>query len=1011
MKNKKDRWLFNRFTALFIIMGLVVGIIGNRLFQMQIVNGEESKNKADSSSVKDITEPAPRGMILDREGEVIATNLPAYDLIYNETKESSENFFDSMSQLFKLLDVTGEKLNDDFAIKYKEGAFVFDFKVSNPESIKIRELRWKKDRGINDFILDSGYGKLIGKSSVKDLSDEEAAELDRMILALTAEETFHYLIKYHDVYKVLKLSDDENKALLKKSNQEIAGEVLKQYDPELVRKFLLILDAVYMKVYASDKSVFLAKNIKKDSAFVFMQKSNMLSGINVQLNPARIYPYGSLASHIVGYISTISEYNRETYEAMGYDVNKDKIGVYGIEDAFEREMKGSKTVSTVKVDNQGRTLSELFKLEGYPGSTVQLSIDKDLQYTAEKALNQTLVNLRTTNVKHYQGDSNNATRGAVVVINVKTGKILALASNPDFDPNVFVTGTLTDELYERYFNPDLEKFGNQLIAELPIPGKTVDDLFPLDKNGIRQDYYDLYPKPFFNYATQGLSPVGSIFKPFTAIAALEEGVIDLDTQVNDVGAYRRDELQGYVGRNNDDVAFGVINILEALRFSSNYFFLESGWRLFQANGPNALANWSWKLGLGHDPEEGVHSTTGIEINENQYGNVFNFESRKAILGDAAYSDVVRRLKSGVSRSGEEFKPFDISRKDTDSEKAKNLKANMAEGLSKYWDSMEIDDARTLQEKINEIVDILDFDLNTLMLELPEAERKGMKDSVYYATEAAYDLVYDRGAELSTPVNVMNAAIGQGDAELTLLQIANAIATIANGGTRYRTSLVERIIDPDGTTIKEVEPEILETLNASPENIEIVKEGMYQVNNNSGGSGYTYFSDFPIKTAGKTGTAEYKGGDDYVGRHQYGTYITFAPFEDPEIAIATIVYDSVHGSYIAPVAKAIYEEYFSDVLKTNFPDYQRTVDYQLKPVMQIEPTMLQLKNPTPENTTPLLPDYVPGAILPPYTVPDGPSSSTQADQPANQSTTQPANQSTTQSTTQPANQTGTQTTAR
>ena len=68
-------------------MGLVVGIIGNRLFQMQIVNGEESKNKADSSSVKVITEPAPRGMILDREGEVIATNLPAYDLIYNETKE------------------------------------------------------------------------------------------------------------------------------------------------------------------------------------------------------------------------------------------------------------------------------------------------------------------------------------------------------------------------------------------------------------------------------------------------------------------------------------------------------------------------------------------------------------------------------------------------------------------------------------------------------------------------------------------------------------------------------------------------------------------------------------------------------------------------------------------------------------------------------------------------------------------------------------------------------------
>lgn len=944
-------------------MAFVVGIIGNRLFQMQIVNGEEAKNKADSSSVKDITEPAPRGLIVDKDGEVLATNLPAYDVVYNETKESSEKFFETMGEFFRLLDLTGEKLNDDFAIKNKDGRLEFDFKVTNPDSVKARELRWKKDRGFDQYVLNKGYGKMIGKSNIANLTDAESDELDKMILSLSPEETFNYLLRFHEIYKILKLDEKQTKELLSKSDAEIAAELLKKYDKETLRKYLLIADAVYMKIYASDKSVIISKNIKKESAFVFMQKGNFLPGINVQLNPTRIYPYGSLASHVLGYISTISESNRDSYEAMGYDVVKDKIGVYGLEEAFERELKGNKTVSTVKVDSQGRTVSELFKLLGYPGAEIVTTIDKDLQYTAEMALNDRMEELRTTFSKHYQGDSVDATRGAVVVIDVKTGKILALASNPSFDPNVFVTGTLTDDLYERYFNPDLEKFGEKLIKELPIPGKTVDDLFPKDKDGVRQDYYDLYPKPFFNYATQGLSPVGSIFKPFTSVAALEEGVIDKTTTVFDTGKYTRDELQGYVGRNNDDVAFGTINIIDALRYSSNYFFLETGWRLYQKAGLNAVANWAWKFGLGSDPSEGVHSTTGIEINENVYGNVFNFESRKNYLGDTAYSDVAWLLKSGKTREGEPFTPFDIYYQKSDSQKVKNIRDQIDESLIKYWKSIEMNEKRSQNELFNILIDKLTPGLEALLNELPEKERANKNSAKYYATEAAKYLVFDRGSELTTPVNVMNAAIGQGDAELNLLQIANAAATLANGGTRYRTSLVQKVVDPDGTVIKEFEPEILGTVGASKENIAIVKEGMYEVNNDPGGSGYAYFSDFPIKTAGKTGTAEYKGGTDYVGRQQYGTYITFAPYDDPEIAIAVIVYDSVHGSYIAPVARAIYEKYFETLLKKRYPDFKPKYNYVLRPVMKVEPSILKLKNPTEETTTPAKDTYTPGEVLP------------------------------------------------
>lgn len=966
-KQTKQKKFFNRYTALFLIMLMVLGLIGKTLFDMQIVNGENFQNKADAYSVKDITEPAPRGEILDKNGEVLATNLSSYDLVYNETRESAAQFYTSMKELFRLLDVTGEKLADTFELK-TDPTFSFNFNTSNSVSAKFRELRFKKDRNMDEWVLRAGYGKMIGKSQIKDLTDEEAKELDTMLLAVTPEETFNYLIRYHKLYNILNLPADQKNALLQKTDAELAKAVTEVVPVNELRKYMMVRDQVKMRVYQSNKSVPLAKSISKESAFVFMQKANMLSGINVQLNPKRVYPYGTLASHVLGYMSTISEYNKERYESMGYDINQDMIGVYGIEEAYEQELRGNKSVSTVKVDNQGRTVSELFRLEGYPGSSIQLSLDKDLQYTAEQALDATLKNLRTQFTEHTQGKSNNATRGAVVVLDVKTGKVLAMASNPDFDPNVFVTqGALTTDLYKKYFDPDLEKFGASLIKQLPIPNKTVDDLFPKDANGNRVDYYDNYPKPFINYATQGLSPVGSTFKPFTALAALQAGVVDKSTIIDDLGYYQRPELGGYRATNNNSKPYGLLDITDALKVSSNVFFLEMGWRLFNTIGPNGIAETSWKLGLGFDPKEGIHSTTGIEINENIYGNVFNFESRKQMIARVAYSDMVRVLKSGVARDKSTFKPIDVSMKDTDSEKVRQLKENIDEGLRKYWTDTPEKDTRTVQEKFDQIREILDYNLDAIISEMPKADQEGVPDSGYLSDQVANVLVFDRGGELTTPVNVMNAAIGQGDAEVTILQMANAIAAIANGGTRYRTSLIDKIIDPEGKVSKVIQPEILGTVEISPESKRLIFEGMWKVNNEPGGSGYPYMRDFPISTAGKTGTAQYRAGnsDNYVGRQQYGTYITFAPYDDPQIAIAVIGYDSIHGSFLVPVARAIYEKYFEKQIKEIAPNYIRNFDYQLKPVMKIEPSLLKLKSPNAVNTTPVVETYVPGQPVPAY----------------------------------------------
>ena len=185
-KQTKQKKFFNRYTALFLIMLMVLGLIGKTLFDMQIVNGENFQNKADAYSVKDITEPAPRGEILDKNGEVLATNLSSYDLVYNETRESAAQFYTSMKELFRLLDVTGEKLADTFELK-TDPTFSFNFNTSNSVSAKFRELRFKKDRNMDEWVLRAGYGKMIGKSQIKDLTDEEAKELATMLLAVTPE--------------------------------------------------------------------------------------------------------------------------------------------------------------------------------------------------------------------------------------------------------------------------------------------------------------------------------------------------------------------------------------------------------------------------------------------------------------------------------------------------------------------------------------------------------------------------------------------------------------------------------------------------------------------------------------------------------------------------------------------------------------------------------------------------------------------------------------------------------
>jgi penicillin-binding protein 2 len=183
-----------------------------------------------------------------------------------------------------------------------------------------------------------------------------------------------------------------------------------------------------------------------------------------------------------------------------------------------------------------------------------------------------------------------------------------------------------------------------------------------------------------------------------------------------------------------------------------------------------------------------------------------------------------------------------------------------------------------------------------------------------AEELAQFATNDMPGQIRSPGSLVSASIGQGMNNFTPLQLVSYISTLANGGTRYKIHLVDKITDGDGNTVQEFKPEVLNTVQMSKTTQQAIKNGMTAVNNEEGGTGSATFAGYPIPTAGKTGTADVFDDQLEKGREPYATYVSYAPANDPQIAVAAVVFDGGHGSNIASVVKAVYDSYFKDQLQ-------------------------------------------------------------------------------------------------
>jgi penicillin-binding protein 2 len=291
-----------------------------------------------------------------------------------------------------------------------------------------------------------------------------------------------------------------------------------------------------LKVAAS-APVTLRRDVGNYLVFYIQENQDRFPGVTVERVFVRRYPHATLAAHILGNVGEIDEEQLKEPQYRGLEPG-DEIGQDGVEDTYDRYLRGKPGITRTQVDafgqptKNGRLVSE----PPVPGDNLKLSIDAEVQEAGEAAM------------------ASFGLRGGFITMSVHSGEIIALGSYPTYDPSVFTR--------------------------------------PMTQAQVNELYRDETLAPLTDRAIAGLYPTGSTFKPITAIAALESGNLTPGEVINDPGQL---VIGDQVFTNAGEAANGSVSLVSALEVSSDVFFYTLGWRMWNTGD---LQHWAHALGIG-----------------------------------------------------------------------------------------------------------------------------------------------------------------------------------------------------------------------------------------------------------------------------------------------------------------------------------------------------------------------------------------------------------------------------
>ncbi len=300
------------------------------------------------------------------------------------------------------------------------------------------------------------------------------------------------------------------------------------------------------------KSLTLKNNLSEQEVAKFSVNQHKYPGISIEARLTRFYPYGEALTHALGYVGKINKKELVDIDQAGNSANyagSYDIGKQGLERYYENELHGTIGYREVEINSRGRILRTLKVDAPIPGNDLILTLDIDLQKTAQAALK--------------------GRRGAVVVLDPKDGGILALYSNPSYDPNLFVHGISSKD-----YSP--------LITSLD--------------------------RPLINRATQGRYPPASTVKPFLALLGLEDGLVTETTTIHDPGFYRIPNVKRK-WRDWKKWGHGKVDLSMSVAQSCDIYYYDLAYKL----GIDKITDFMGKFGFGERTGVDIHEETGANM--------------------------------------------------------------------------------------------------------------------------------------------------------------------------------------------------------------------------------------------------------------------------------------------------------------------------------------------------------------------------------------------------------------
>lgn len=937
--------LKSRLLPIAIIFIALFVIIINRLFVLQIVNGPETaiKNETKYNKVREIK--STRGNIYDRNGKLLASNVLSYTIVMDDSTqiENNRQRNEIIYKLVKIIERNKDELDTEFYIRLNDKDEL-EFTVEG--STLTRFLK-----NVYVYILDDR-----SKLSEKQMKAYMKSAYSYLIQGETELSDSQKKTLANDTYEFLRKGTGDNYTHM--------FDIDDSYSVEDTLKIMSVRYALFIN-YPKYNQITIASNVSDRTVAAVEENRADLPGVKVEQQTQRIYQDALYMAHIIGYTGLISSEELEQAENEGLDYNStDYVGKTGVEKEYEKELAGTKGSETVVVNNSGKVVMVTSRKDPVAGNDIYLTIDSDLQRNAYLILERKIAQILLQNIvptMNYGSKGESAADIKIPIYEV----YYALINNNIIDIKAFDDPDATElelQVYSKYLderNNIFSKYRELLATDSKTPNNKTGDM-----EEFLDYYYDVLVKQEI-LIKNSIPSDDSVYRSYQnnnislsqfLQYAIANNWIDLSKLGVGSDFYIADEiyqrLLDYVEEllKTDDIFQKKIyrKLIFSYKLSGTEICLllfDQGVLEYNSNEINSLKNGrsaysfltekirSLKITpamLALEPCSGSLVITDVNTGEvlalvtypsydnNMFANKIDYKYYTKLSNDKSLPLRNRPIMQRTA-PGSTFKmvtSFAALEEGvvTPYEKIRDLgefdKLALAPKCHIYPGSH---GSVNLSEALKVSCNYFFYEMGWRLGLTGSGEYDsslGLSKIRKYAT--LFGLNEPSGIELDealpqiSDIDAVRSAIGQGSNDYTPSQLARYVTTLANHGKCFNLTILEKIVDSEGNVILDNQADIIHNLTGFKESSwESVLEGMKDVvNNPNGGSVYKIFKDFPITVAGKTGTSQIS-----KVHPNNALFLSFAPYEKPEIAVAAVIPNGYTSHNAAELAKDIYSLYF------------------------------------------------------------------------------------------------------